>query len=115
MKIGELAGLSGTSVRMLRFYENMGILSPKRTSGGYREYGLEDIGFVKKVMLLNHAGLPLKDIALLRDCLRDEPQNFCSELRGRLIDTQSDIDRQIRALRESKALIGSLLEQEKQV
>ena len=63
MKIGEFAKRSGISVRMLRFYESAGILVPARTPGGYREYREQDIAFVRKVVLLNRAGLALKDIA----------------------------------------------------
>ncbi|WP_244893587.1 MerR family DNA-binding transcriptional regulator [Gilliamella apicola] len=36
MKIGELSKLSQISVRMLRYYEEEGLLSPKRTVSGYR-------------------------------------------------------------------------------
>ena len=60
-------------------------------------------------MLLNRTGLPLKDIALMRDCLRDEPQNFCADLRGKLTARQADIDRQIAWLQASKRLLGELL------
>ena len=87
MKIGEFAKRSSISVRMLRFYESAGILVPARTPSGYREYREQEIGFVRKVVLLNRAGLALKDIALMRDCLNDEPQNFCPALRGKLADT----------------------------
>ena len=113
MKIGEFAKRSGISVRMLRFYESAGILVPARTPGGYREYREQDIAFARKVVLLNRAGLALKDIALLRDCLNDEPQNFCSELRGKLADTQARIRQQIDGLHRSEQLIAGLLTAEK--
>lgn len=112
MRIGELARRCNTSERMLRFYEELKLLRPTRSSSGYRQYDEADAEFVRKIMLLNQAGLALKDIALLRDCLHDEPQNFCDTLRGKLKERQADIDRQIRALKQSKALIGSLLQAE---
>ena len=104
MKIGEFAKRSGISVRMLRFYEGAGILVPARTPGGYR-----DIGFARKVVLLNRAGLALKDIALMRDCLNDEPQDFCPALRGKLADTLAHIGSQIESLRQSEQLLADLL------
>ena len=72
-------------------------------------YSEQDAEIVRKVMLLNRTGLPLKDIALMRDCLRDEPQNFCADLRGKLTARQADIDRQIAWLQASKRLLGELL------
>ena len=39
MKIGDLAQRTGVSVRMLRFYEAQGLLSPARNAAGYRLYG----------------------------------------------------------------------------
>ncbi|MDG2915629.1 MerR family DNA-binding transcriptional regulator [Bisgaard Taxon 10/6] len=113
MKIGELAKACNISVRMLRFYEELNLLVPARTQNGYRRYSPKDADYVKKVMLLNHAGLPLKDIALLRDCLHDEPQRFCAALRTKLLDKQKDIERQIEALTQSGALISEILTGEK--
>jgi len=81
LKIGELARESGASVRMLRFYEQLGLLAPVRNAAGYRLYDAADVALARKVRLLNQAGLPLKTLALMRDCLRDEPQDFCAELR----------------------------------
>lgn len=40
----------------------------------------------------------------------DEPQDSCDALRGKLKERQADIDRQIRALEQSKTLIGRLLQ-----
>ncbi len=109
MKIGELAKACQTSVRMVRFYESLKLVEPRRNSSGYRIYSDDDAAVIRKIMLLNRAGLPLKDIALMRDCLHDEPQNFCAVLRGKLADRQADIDRQILLLQESKLLLDELL------
>ena len=109
MKIGELAQACQTSVRMLRFYESLKLITPQRNASGYRIYSEQDAEIVRKVMLLNRTGLPLKDIALMRDCLRDEPQYFCADLRGKLTARQADIDRQIAWLQASKRLLGELL------
>lgn len=46
----------------------------------------------------------------MSDCLRDEPQDFCADLRGRLAERLAAIDGQIEELRQSKALLAGLLE-----
>ena len=109
MRIGELAMACQTSVRMLRFYERLGLLHPVRAPNGYRHYRPEDAAYVRKVMLLNQAGLPLKDSALLHDCLNDAPQDFCDVLRGKLRVQLVEIDTQLERLQASRTLIQQLL------
>ena len=46
MKIGELSKLSQISIRMLRYYEEAGLLSPKRTVSGYRQFEIEDLSLI---------------------------------------------------------------------
>lgn len=109
MKIGEFARLCGISPRMVRFYEALGLLRPQRHANGYRAYRQIDVDFVKKVVLLNKAGVSLKDLALMSDCLYDEPQDFCMELKDRLGRQISAIDEQVDNLKLSKHLLEQLL------
>ncbi|MBA4496593.1 MerR family DNA-binding transcriptional regulator [Paenactinomyces guangxiensis] len=39
MNIGEISCRTGVSVRSIRYYEQKGLISPKRQENGYREYG----------------------------------------------------------------------------
>ena len=109
MKIGEFSRQCGVSVRMLRFYETAGLLMPHRTAQGWSEYDAADAAFIRKAAQLNRAGVPLKDLALMRDCLRDEPQQFCAELRARLASTQEDLVGEIARLQQSARLLADLL------
>ncbi len=114
MKIGEFAQACGSSARMIRFYESLDLIAPKRGGNGYRIYDAADVAVVRKIVLLNKTGVPLKDLALMRDCLRDEPQDFCAALRGRLHERLAAIDGQIDELRQSKALLAGLLADERE-
>ena len=42
-KIGEIAALYGISTDILRYYEELGILVPRRAPNGYRVYRTEDL------------------------------------------------------------------------
>jgi hypothetical protein len=42
MKISELSKATGVSQRMLRYFEEQGLLKPSRTSGDYRTYGASE-------------------------------------------------------------------------
>jgi MerR family transcriptional regulator, copper efflux regulator len=43
MRVGDAARRVGTSARMLRYAEQLGLVNPPRTGGGYRHYGERDL------------------------------------------------------------------------
>jgi DNA-binding transcriptional MerR regulator len=57
LKIGELARLTGLSIKTIRYYERGGLLEqPPRTEAGYRLYGPEEVArlqFVQRAKLLS--------------------------------------------------------------
>ena len=64
--IGELAELSGASVRSLRFYEEAGLLNPERDpANGYRRYSEADVDRLQEILLLRRLDMPVRDIAPL--------------------------------------------------
>ena len=68
MRIGELADRAGVSTRMLRHYENQGLLRPARADNGYRSYTEADVDRAGLVSSLVRSGLPLR---LIRSLLAD--------------------------------------------
>ena len=60
MRIGELSARSGVPVRMLRYYEEKGLLSPARGANGYREYDDGDVRRAGLVSSMIRSGLPTK-------------------------------------------------------
>ena len=65
MRIGELATRSGVSVRMLRHYEQKGLLAPRRAANGYREYAERDVERAALITSMVRAGLPTRLIVPL--------------------------------------------------
>ena len=43
MRVGDAAREVGTSTRMLRYAEQLGLVAPPRTAAGYRDYGERDL------------------------------------------------------------------------
>lgn len=63
MKINEAEALAGISKKNIRFYEEQGLLSPKRNNdNGYRDYGPEEIAVLRQIKLLRKLGVPLEEI-----------------------------------------------------
>ncbi len=59
--------LMGLSVKALRLYEARGLVSPGRTSAGWRVYGPEDFAQLHKVQTLKSIGFSLAEISDLLD------------------------------------------------
>ncbi|WP_181789307.1 MerR family transcriptional regulator [Streptomyces phytophilus] len=72
MRIGELADKAGTTVRALRYYEQQGLLHPRRAPNGYREYGESAVGQVGNIRLLLSLGLTAHDVRAFLPCLDQE-------------------------------------------
>lgn len=63
LRVGELARLSGKTVRALHLYEERGLLDPvERSKGGYRLYGQDALVRVRWISKLQEMGFSLNDI-----------------------------------------------------
>ena len=65
--VKELARLSGVSVRTLHYYEEVGLLAPRRRANGYRVFDADDAARLQQVLLYRDAGMALADIKALLD------------------------------------------------
>jgi len=69
MRIGEFSERTGTSRRLLRYYEEQGLLVSRRCANGYRLY---DEGMVDRVIQIRgllDSGLPTRIIKQILPCL----------------------------------------------
>ncbi|MEU9120206.1 MerR family transcriptional regulator [Streptomyces sp. NPDC048506] len=74
MRIGELARRTGVSVRVLRYYEQRGLLHAERDGNGYRRYdGEAAVETVTRVRELLATGLNTDTIRQLLPCARGGP------------------------------------------
>lgn len=68
LTVGDLAKAAGVSVRTLRHYDEIGLLSPAFVGGnGYRYYGRDEFLRLQQIMLHREMRIPLKEIASLLD------------------------------------------------
>ncbi|MCC9196843.1 MerR family transcriptional regulator [Arthrobacter sp. zg-Y820] len=75
MRIGELARKTGVPARMLRYYEEQGLISPQRLQNGYRVYDDYLVDRVQKIRGLVDSGIPTRIVADILPCL-DKPQSI---------------------------------------
>ena len=68
MKINDVEQQAGITTRNIRFYEQQGLLSPKRNmENGYRDYTEEEISELKKIKLLRKLSLPIEEIRRIQN------------------------------------------------
>ena len=68
MNIKEAEKLSGVSSRNIRFYEQKGLIKPRRnTENDYREYSEEEIQRLKLIRALRMVDMPMDQIRKVID------------------------------------------------
>lgn len=63
MKINEVEAQVGITKKNIRFYEEQGLLAPRRNSeNGYREYGPHEVEQLRQIKLMRKLGVSLEEI-----------------------------------------------------
>ncbi len=112
-RIGHLANEFGVSLRTLRFYEDRGLISPKR-SGSTRLYSSEDRSRLQVILLAKRVGFSLVDIQELLE-IYDGDEGDLSAINSKFDDQlkllkaqKEEIEVSIDNLTESLSLIDGL-------
>lgn len=69
MRIKELSERTGVSARLLRYYEEQGLVRPERRENGYRDYDESTVDRVQQIRGLLDAGLTTEIIRAVLPCL----------------------------------------------
>ncbi|MFE5857093.1 MerR family transcriptional regulator [Streptomyces sp. NPDC056500] len=93
MRMGEFSRRTGVSQRLVRYYEEQGLLKPSRRPSGYREFTEEDMATVRGIRMLLGAGLNTATIAELMPCMVDDGQTLTPSCSGMLPDLNRERER----------------------
>ncbi|MEU5884680.1 MerR family transcriptional regulator [Spirillospora sp. NPDC047279] len=110
MRIGELARRTGVNERLLRYYEDQGLLHPTRRPSGYREYTETDVETVHRIRHLLAAGLSTATIATVLPCLTDGLAPTCPDLIADLRREHARITAAITTLQTSRTLLEAVID-----
>lgn len=92
--IREVAAQTGISADTLRYYDKLGIISPKRHENGYRYYDENELSKLKYITVMKYAQLSLADIKTLVSLLDKEPSPTCNTLSKDILLAKSNSLRQ---------------------
>lgn len=73
LSAAECAARTGLSTRALRLYEEHGLLTPRRSASGWRQYGAAELVRLNVIALLKTAGLTLVQIAAVTRSVEEPP------------------------------------------
>ena len=106
MRIGELSRRTGVATRLLRYYEEQGLVASTRSANGYRDYAEAEVETVERIRGLLGAGMTTRLIRMLLDmegvrgtetaaqCTRTVAAEIAGELAG--------VEERIRCLSRSR-------------
>jgi len=97
--VGELAKLTGITVRTLHHYDEIGLVRPSdRSTAGYRLYGDGDVLRLQQVLLYRELGLPLDQIGAVLDDPSHSARDSLRRHREVLVQKRARLDAMLAAL-----------------
>jgi DNA-binding transcriptional MerR regulator len=107
-KIGDFSKLGQVSVRMLRHYDQLGLLKPDHIDKftGYRYYTAGQLAHLNRILFFKDLGFSLQQI---KDLLRDNLPN--DQLRGMLMMKQVELEREVQDSHARLARVEARLQQ----
>jgi MerR family gold-responsive transcriptional activator of gol and ges genes len=109
MTIGEAAAASGVSAKMIRYYEETGLIPPAgRTGSGYRTYGPKEVQILRFVRRARDLGFPMEKVADLLALWRDRDRASADVKHLAEAQVQA-LEIRIREMQEMKASLEHLV------
>src|SRR5262245_43763032 len=115
LTIGEVAAQTGLTQRTLRYYEDLGLLEPRRTPGGRRQYDEQALDALYRIRLQRSLGTPVADVRPDGADLLALARSHVQDLDARLAETARQRERaravEARLLRGEAPSAAELLDQ----
>jgi Cu(I)-responsive transcriptional regulator len=108
MNIGEAAQASGVSAKMIRYYEEIGLIAPAtRSQGNYRVYADQDVHTLQFIRRARSLGFSIKETEHLLSLWRDKSR-ASGEVKAIARRHVGELEGKITALQEMAATLRHL-------
>jgi peroxiredoxin/DNA-binding transcriptional MerR regulator len=113
MRIGELARHAGVTPKAVRYYERLGLLEPRRSANGYRDYDESHLRVVTEIRGLAATGISARKATPFIECLElgHDYGDDCVSSLAAYRDSIAEIDHIIDTLQSRRALLVERLDE----
>jgi MerR family copper efflux transcriptional regulator len=109
MNIGEAAKASGVSAKMIRHYEEAGLIpTATRTESNYRVYSTNDVAMLHFIKQARRLGFAMKQIGLLLSLWQDRSRSS-REVKALAREHVDELNLRIRELTEMRDTLDDLV------
>ena len=107
MNIGDTAAQAGLPVKTVRYYDEIGLVSPARLDSGYRAYSTVDLHRLQFVSRARGLGFSLDDCRHLLS-LYDDEKRASADVKSIVREKLLEVDRKIEELQSMKKTLSHL-------
>ena len=108
MNIGEVSKRSGLPAKTIRYYEDIGLVTPQRSANGYRRFAQSDLHKLSFLGRARSLGFSIENCRTLL-ALYEDRGRASSDVKTLALTHLSDIETKISALREMHATLSQLV------
>ena len=108
MNVGDAAQRSGLPAKTIRYYEEIGLISPARSGNGYRDYSGDDIHRLTFLRRARGLGFSIDDCRQLMTLYQDRSR-ASHDVREIALAHVAAIEEKVRELQSMKATLNRLV------
>ena len=108
MNVGQAAAASGLRAKTIRYYEEIGLISPTRAPNGYRDYDSDDIHRLSFLRRARGLGFSVEECRQLMALYRDRSR-ASHDVRQIAVSHVEAIEEKIRELQSMRGTLQKLI------
>ncbi len=108
MNISEVGKLAGLPPKTIRFYEDIGLIAPKRMANGYRVFSPQDLHRLAFLRRARALGFGIEECRALL-ALYADPTRASAQVKALAREHLDRVDAQLRELTELRATLSTLV------
>jgi Cu(I)-responsive transcriptional regulator len=109
MNISQVARRAGLPAKTIRYYEDIGLISPQRGANGYRQFEAADLHRLTFLGRARALGFSIEDCRKLLALYADETRES-AQVRALALDHLAEIDTKIAQLQAMRDTLSELVE-----
>lgn len=107
MNIGTAADRANLPAKTIRYYEEIGLISPSRAGNGYRDYSDTDVHRLRFLQRSRSLGFTIEECRQLLS-LYDDKHRASADVKAMAMEKVAEIDRKVAALESLRDTLATL-------